>query len=163
MNPKQFWKYVRSKLRTKSGVSPLLQERNNPNSLRFDDEEKANILQDQFCSVFTKEPQGEVPTLQKRTDIELKDLLIPEESVRREILALNINKSSGPDEISPVMLIKLVDIVAGPLTLLMNVSFEHGTLPKDWKDAFVSPIYKKGARNLAENYRPISLTRSCAS
>ena len=54
-NPKQFWKYVRSKLRTKSGVSPLLQDKDNPNSLKFDDGEKANILQDQFCSVFTKE------------------------------------------------------------------------------------------------------------
>ena len=54
-NPKKFWKYVRNKLRTKSGVSPLLQDKKNPNSLKFDDKEKAEILQDQFCSVFTKE------------------------------------------------------------------------------------------------------------
>ena len=40
----------------------------------------------------------------------------------------------------------------------MNASIEHGILPQDWKNAFVSPIFKKGARNLAENYRPISLT-----
>jgi hypothetical protein len=31
-------------------------------------------------------------------------------------------------------------------------------LSNDWKKAYVSPIYKKGARNIAENYRPISLT-----
>ena len=31
-------------------------------------------------------------------------------------------------------------------------------MPMDWKKANVSPIYKKGARNKAENYRPISLT-----
>ena len=157
-NPKQFWKYVRSKLRTKSGVSPLLQDKKNPNSLKFDDNEKAEILQNQFCSVFTKEKLDSTPVLEKRTDKVLRDLEIVESAVRKEILALNINKSCGPDEISPLLLIKLVDVVTGPLTVLMNSSIEHGILPKDWKNAFVSPIFKKGARNLAENYRPISLT-----
>ena len=56
------------------------------------------------------------------------------------------------------MLIKLVDILAGPLTLLMTVSLEHGALLKNWKDTFVSPMYKKGATNLAEDHRKISLT-----
>ena len=129
-------------------MSPLLQDKKNPHSLRFDDKEKAEILQDQFCSVFTKENPGATPVLEKMTDKEIKDLLIVEESVRKEIISLNVNKSCGPDDISPLLLIKLVDFV----------TFDSGTLPKDWKDAFVSPIYKKGARNLAENYRPISLT-----
>ena len=40
----------------------------------------------------------------------------------------------------------------------MNRTMEYGYLTLDWKKAFVSPIYKKGPRNLAENYRPISLT-----
>ena len=157
-NPKRFWKYVRNKLRTKSGVSPLLQDKKNPNSLKFDDKEKAEILQDQFCSVFTKEQLGSTPVLEKRTDNEIKDLRFIEESVKKEILSLNVNKSCGPDDISPLILIKLVDFVTGPLTTIMNKSIDCGVLPQDWKNAFVSPIYKKGARNLAENYRPISLT-----
>ena len=156
-NPKEFWKYVRKKLKTKSGVSPLLEDRKDPNSLRFEDKEKAEILQRQFCSVFTKET-GDIPVLEKRTNKSIINLLILEEMVRKEILALNINKSCGPDEISPLLLIKLVDHVAGPLAMLMNRTLQYGSLPKDWKKAFVSPIYKKGARNIAENYRPISLT-----
>ena len=47
-NPKKFWKYVRKKLKTKSGVSPLLQNIKDKNSSKFDDKENANILQDQF-------------------------------------------------------------------------------------------------------------------
>ena len=31
------------------------------------------------------------------------------------------------------------------------------TLPKDWKDGHVSPIFKKGDKSSAENYRPVSL------
>ena len=31
-------------------------------------------------------------------------------------------------------------------------------VPEDWKLSNVSPIYKKGNRNQAENYRPVSLT-----
>ena len=33
-----------------------------------------------------------------------------------------------------------------------------GVIPREWRRANVSPIYKKGARNIAENYRPVSLT-----
>ena len=157
-NPKEFWKYVRKKLKTKSGVSPMLQNVKDPDSLKFDDKDKANILQKQFSSVFTKEQSDNLPTLEMRTDKKIEHLHITEEMVRKEILTLNINKSSGPDEICPIMLINLVDFVANPLALLMNATINNGTLPKDWKKAFVSPIYKKGARNHAENYRPISLT-----
>ena len=156
-NPKEFWKYVRRKMKTKSGVSPLLEDTKDPGSLKFGDKEKANLLQQQFCSVFTKE-NGNIPEMEKRTNKSLNDLIILEAMVRKEILALNINKSSGPDEISPILLIKLIDYVASPLAMLMNTTIKHGILPKDWKKAFVSPIYKKGARNIAENYRPISLT-----
>ena len=157
-NPKEFWKYVRNKLRTKTGVSPLLQDVKNPDSLKFGDKEKSDILQDQFCSVFTREQCGKIPTMDTRTDKRLSTLNIDVELVRKEILLLNVNKSCGPDEISPLMLIKLIEFVADPLTLLMNASLNCGVLPRDWKKAYVSPIYKKGARNLAENYRPISLT-----
>ena len=157
-NPKPFWKYVRSKLRTKSGISPLLRDKKNPNSLKFDDTEKAEILQDQFCSVFTQEQDGELPTMDRRTERAMSDLIITEDEVRKEILLLNINKSCGPDDISPLLLTKLVDYVTDPMTKIMRASVDRGVLPQDWKNAFVSPIYKKGARNLPENYRPISLT-----
>ena len=32
------------------------------------------------------------------------------------------------------------------------------SLPQDWKCAHVTPIHKKGGRNVVSNYRPVSLT-----
>ena len=78
--------------------------------------------------------------------------------VRQEILNMNVNKSCGPDEISPRILKEVVDLLSEPITLILHKTYENGELPHDWKFANISPIFKKGSRSLAENYRPISLT-----
>ena len=88
-----------SKLKTKAGVVPLLQDEKDETSTKFDDKQKANILQKQFFSNFTKEPNTEVPVLDKKTEVNLPNIIITEEMVRNEILKLNVNKSCGPDGI----------------------------------------------------------------
>ena len=121
-------------------------------------DEKANILQKQFVSVFTKEPNAEVPIFDKKIEVNLSNINITEEMVRNEILKLNVNKPCGPDEIHPQILIELVNLVSKPLVLLLNKTMDEGCIPQIWKMAYVSPIFKKGDRNKAGNYRPISLT-----
>ena len=44
------------------------------------------------------------------------------------------------------------------LTFLFQASLDQGTIPDDWKKAKIVPVYKKGDKGKAENYRPISLT-----
>ena len=73
-------------------------------------------------------------------------------------MKLNVNKLCAPDEIHPQILIELVDLVSKPLALLLNKTMDEGCILQDWRMAYVSPIFKKGARNKADNYRPISLT-----
>ena len=103
-NLKAFWWYVRQKLKTKDGVAPLLENTDNPDSMKYEDEEKANILQSQFSSVFTREPDGEIPTFAKRTNAIISSLKITELMVHDELLKLNPNKSCGPDNINPKIL-----------------------------------------------------------
>ena len=44
------------------------------------------------------------------------------------------------------------------LQIFFQASLDQGVIPSDWKSANVVPIYKKGEKNKAENYRPVSLT-----
>ena len=39
--------------------------------------------------------------------------------------------------------------------------FTKGEVPTDWRQANVIPIFKKGEKYLASNYRPVSLTCIC--
>ena len=47
---------------------------------------------------------------------------------------------------------------ASPLLVSFKRSLNVGLIPMQWKDANVSPIFKKGSRLIASNYRPVSLT-----
>jgi len=48
--------------------------------------------------------------------------------------------------------------LAPVITTLYRASFDQGRVPSDWK---MTLFFKKGNRNTAENYRPVSLTSLC--
>ena len=48
------------------------------------------------------------------------------------------------------------------LTLLFQASIKQSIVPTEWKQAHISPIFKKGDRSLPLNYKPISLTCVCS-
>ena len=70
---------------------------------------------------------------------------------------LNANKSCSPDDIHPRILKHCSNSLASPLCALFNTSFKCGKIPDDRKIANVIPLYKKGAKDKLENYRPVSL------
>ena len=67
-------------------------------------------------------------------------------------------KSPGPDGLHPRVLHELANSISTPLSIIFNTSLTTSVLPTDWKTANVSAIHKKGKKNQAQNYRPISLT-----
>jgi hypothetical protein len=150
---KPFWRYVKAKRRDNSGVAPL---KDGP-TLVSDSLSKARLLLGQFCSVFTRSvPVSSSMNSPPKPSIDV--LTIQEEGVAKLLRNLNASKASGPDEIPSKVLKNCASILAAPLTCIFNRSLETGTLPSDWLTANVSCIYKKGDRNRAENYRPVSLT-----
>ena len=44
-----------------------------------------------------------------------------------------------------------------PLAIIYKC-IDKGTLPSQWKEAIVTPIFKKGCKSDPSNYRPVSLT-----
>ena len=156
--PKLFWSHTRRKLRTKVGVAPLLENKTDKNSLVFDDEKKANLLQEQFSSAFTKEPLEDIPSITTRTAEKIERIKINAEKVSKKLKALNTNKSCGPDDLHPRLLFELADIISEPLAILLNLSIRSGKIPKEWKLANIVAVFKKGSRSIPGNYRPISLT-----
>ena len=47
------------------------------------------------------------------------------------------------------------------LALIYNESLAQGTVPDDWRQANVAPVFKKGEKYNAANYRPVLLTCIC--
>ena len=60
---KIFWKYVRSKSKTKTTVSKLQMENG---ALSTNDQETAKTLNDYFTTVFEREPDGPLPVFPER-------------------------------------------------------------------------------------------------
>ena len=142
-NPKAFWSHTRRKLKTKSVVAPLLSNPQDKDSIKFDDAEKANILLQQFSSVFINESNGNIPRIENRTNSTILDLHVTNLMVLKQLMNLNVNKSCRPDEIHPRLLIELLEHIAGPVALLFNMTMKHGFLLTDWERALAPRFIKK--------------------
>ena len=79
------------------------------------------------------------------------------EEIQKLINLLDDKKSTDPYDI-PVRLVKLSkNIICTYLAAIFNNCVQNGIFPDKLKLAKIIPIFKSGAKDIASNYRPISI------
>ena len=154
--PKIFWKYVKSKLKTRERIPTL---KNTDGTLSVSPYEKAEALNHYFSSVFIEENLTDIPDI---PDIFISDPLdsfvFTEEIILKKLQQLNPSKSPGLDGWHPYLLRELAKELSKPLSILFQKSLIERVVPIDWLKACITAIHKKGAKDTLNNYRPVSLT-----
>ena len=157
-NKRAFTSYVRSKTKSRVAVGPLKED----GKVISSDRGMAGILNNFFSSVFTIEDTTSMPEIDS---MEAKSVLtqvkFTPKKVEKKIDNLKNSSAPGPDNITVNTLKSLKLELATPLSMIMQKSMDTGQVPSDWKVANVTPIYKKGSKAEAGNYRPVSLTSIC--
>jgi hypothetical protein len=154
-NTKPVWKYAKSKHQESGGIAPLKKGTN----LISDSKGKAELLLNQFKSVFTKPTNNDLPStswIQSKNNI--RPIIIDQKGLEKLLTNINPSKASGPDNIPNRILKECAIHLAPILKTILQCSLDTGELPKDWRDANISSIFQKGDKHLPENYRPVSLT-----
>ena len=152
--PKLFYDYINSRTKKKEQILTITDE-----GVTYDNEkDMSEILNKNFQSVFTKEPSfdtnQDTPTPKKR----LREIKLTKKRVLEALKDLDKSKSMGPDEISPWILNECREVLCQPILMIFTNSLQQGKLPKIWKKANITPLYKKGNKSNPLNYRPVSLT-----
>ena len=158
-NPYQYHKILKQAIRPRpcTTIPPL--ETHNEHTATTD-EEKATVLNRHFAAQTQLHTTPTLPPPNPRPEPvpALSQISITEQEVLSALNSLNSHKSTGPDQLSAKILKMLAILIAEPLAKLFNKSLSTSKFPHHWKEANVTPIFKrKGSASDPQNYRPISL------
>jgi len=134
-------KYVRSKSKTKSGINSM--EINGEKTTN--DRDIAEEFNRHFISVFTIE-NDQIPEPTEQVKDVITNVIINEEVTMKYLQEINPDKSQGPDNIHPRLIKECKNSICKPLTEVFKKSLDEGTLPREWKEANVTAIFKAGKK-----------------
>lgn len=154
-NVADFWKAYTGLFKTpKESVPALL----GGNGLITDAAAKATAI-NMHCA--TKWPPVPVGTQPKQFDSSVQvppDRLCSPTWTLEQLLKLNAKKATGADDLPPLFLKMVAEIIYRPLTTIFNMSLTEGRLPTLWRHAIVVPIPKVRNPQSADDFRPLAVT-----
>ena len=139
-------------------IAPLLDPVRN---LLLSDQEKADFINNYFSSVFTDD-NGRLPNFKSRIptdDPGICDVEINQEVIH--ILKLKSSTGPGPDGLPAVFFKHTISSITFPLSVLFRSFMDLHDLSSEWKEAVITPIFKKANPSECCNYRPIAITCIC--
>ena len=173
---KKLFSFLKNSRCDQQGIPPLKHD----NILYSDTKTKANLFNQQFNSVFTPKeplslsrlasmrvqdlkkagglPSDTIPDSLQDSATNMPEINISENGLMKLLQNLKPGKAAGPDKLKPLLLRELREEIAPIIQIIFDRSLKTGKLPADWMKANVMPVFKKGDKSLAANYRPISLT-----
>ena len=131
--------------------------------LTSDSKAEAEMLNDVFSSVFTKELETDTPVLDNLCDAKLVDISVTVNSIKSKLQKLKEDKAAGADNMSPRIVKALCEEIAVSGNIIFRKSLDTRCVPGDWRTANVSLLFKKGSRHKVDNYRPVRLTSQICS
>ena len=111
-----------------------------------DSKGKAEILNDQFCSVFFSEDQDQLPEISGDPAPSILNLEISLHGVTKLSTNLYSSKAVGPDKIPNQLLKYAANEIVSYLHAIFTQSLTIGELPEDWVKANIA--IKKGNHHL---------------
>ena len=152
--PKKFWSYIKSKKQDQLGIPPLNVNR----KVLTDTISKAEALSNHFQQIFTSEDLSSIPCIGCSNIPAMESVSFNREGIINLLRNLDNKKANGPDKLPTTLLMRTAFEIADVVTFLFSQSYETGQLPKDWRNALVVPVFKKGEKHDQCNYIPVSLT-----
>ena len=156
---KSYWKIINrvmNKCRVPK-IPPLLVN----NIFILNCREKAKYTNDFFAQQCKHVINSSVPTLSFLTNGRVDHISIGNDDNISLIRKINPNKATGPDGVSGQLLLLCDCSVILPLHVIFENILSTSIYSDMWKLANVTPIFKKGDKQLINNYRPISLLQIC--
>ena len=151
-NSKGMWKCLRQLLPSKNKSNDL------PNDVSPDD---FNIFFTSIgCNLTSHFNKKVLPKVNiGRPDVSFAFVDVMDDFVLKRLLSLPDTHGMDILNLDNTLLRTAAPLISSSLTSLFNFSLSTSHIPKDWKRALVTPIYK-GNGNKADpsNYRPISIT-----
>ena len=163
-NEGETWKIVNEIIKPKAQVTIVI---NGPNGEISKEQEVADAFNIYFVNKISnlkekidpnliRDPLENVREKMRNRNLSLKIKPVTAGAVKKLMKRMAKKKSKGNDGIPQDCLLLGQDVIAGPLTDVINTSISSGVFPEQWKEAIVVPILKKGDSKDTKNYRPVS-------
>ena len=156
-NPRFFFSFAKQSAKMKSQIGPLY---DNEGNLHQDRSVMANLLQDQYASVFSDPhcPDKQTHAPERAPHSTLSDLSFSVSDIEEAIDEIDQHAACGDYDIPAKLLKECKSSISFPIALIWKESLAESFIPTCFKFQLITPVHKKGSKAIPANYRPVSLT-----